>query len=64
MADLRVVDEEDHHQRDNELRAAHRQAFERIRAASGSPGYHEAVSDAVGNLIDACEEYCNKRSDD
>ena len=64
MADLRVLDEEDHQQRDNELRAAHRQAFERIRAASGSPGYHEAVSDAVNNLIDACEEYCNKRSDD
>ena len=62
MADLRVLDEKDHQQRDNDLRAAHRQAFERIRSASGSPGYHEAVSEAVRNLIDACEEYCNKRS--
>jgi hypothetical protein len=62
MADIRVVDEIDHLQRDNDLRAAHRQAFERIRSASGSPGYHEVVSEAVRNLVDACEEYCNQRS--
>jgi hypothetical protein len=64
MADLQVVDEEDHQQRDNELRAAHRQAFDRIRAASGSPGYHETVSEAVSSLIDACEDYCGRRSQD
>jgi hypothetical protein len=64
MADLRVLDEDEPQQRDNDLRAAHRQAFDRIRAASGSPGYHDAVSEAVRNLIDACEEYCNKSSQD
>jgi hypothetical protein len=62
MADLDVVDTNEYQMRDSRLRAAHRQAFENIRAASGSPGYQQAVSDAVRSLIDACEEYCNRRT--
>jgi hypothetical protein len=63
MSDLLAVDGNIVERRDNELRAAHQEAFERIRAATGTPGYHQAVSDAVRSLIDACEAYCRRRSE-
>jgi hypothetical protein len=64
MSDLQVfAGSEASESRDNELRAAHQEAFERIRVASGTPGYHQAVSEAVHNLIDACEAYCRRRSE-
>ncbi len=43
--------------RDEYLRRAHRQAFEKIRAAAGSAEREVLVSQAVSELIDACESY-------
>lgn len=44
-------------ERDNELRHAHQEAFEKIRRAQASPEYRDMVSAAVQELIDACETY-------
>ena len=44
-------------QRDNDLRQAHQEAFEKIRRAKESPGSRDTVSAAVQELIDACESY-------
>lgn len=44
-------------QRDNELRVAHQEAFDKIRRAQEAPGYRDMVSEAVKELVDACEFY-------
>lgn len=46
--------------RDNELREAHRAAFERIHQARLEADYQTKVSQAVADLIDACESYANR----
>jgi hypothetical protein len=46
--------------RDEELRSAHRVAFERIRTSADSPEHHKAITQAVENLIDACETYLDR----
>ncbi|MGH2735953.1 MAG: hypothetical protein ACRDKZ_10260 [Actinomycetota bacterium] len=43
--------------RDHTLRAAHQAAFDKILRARQSPGYREAVKQAVDDLIEACEAY-------
>lgn len=46
--------------RDDLLRAAHKEAFDKIREARTTPGYQEVVHDAVAQLIEACEGYVAK----
>ena len=43
--------------RDAALRLAHQRAFSKISGARTSLDYHATVSEAVGELIDACEAY-------
>ena len=46
--------------RDDQLRAAHKEAFDKILEARSTPGYQETVHDAVTQLIEACENYVAK----
>ena len=46
--------------RDDQLRAAHKEAFDKILQARTTPGYQEVVHDAVAQLIEACEGYVAK----
>jgi hypothetical protein len=46
--------------RDDQLRAAHKEAFDKILQARTTPGYQEVVHDAVAKLIEACEGYVAK----
>jgi predicted metal-dependent peptidase len=43
--------------RDDDLRAAHKEAFDRILEARATPGYQDTVHQAVTELIEACENY-------
>jgi hypothetical protein len=43
--------------RDDELRAAHKEAFEKILEARSTNGYQDTVHQAVTELIEACEKY-------
>jgi len=43
--------------RDDDLRAAHKEAFDRILDARSTPGYQDTVHQAVTELIEACENY-------
>ena len=47
--------------RDDDLRDAHRRAFDKIREAVNSTEREALVSTAVTELIDACEDYLNTR---
>jgi hypothetical protein len=44
-------------QREDQLRQAHRRAFDKIRAASTTTDYQQLVAAAVEELVDACEAY-------
>jgi hypothetical protein len=43
--------------RDDELRAAHKEAFDKILQARSTATYQETVHRAVSELIEACEAY-------
>jgi hypothetical protein len=43
--------------REDELRAAHKEAFDKILEARSSTGYQDTVHQAVTDLIEACENY-------
>jgi hypothetical protein len=47
--------------RDTELRCAHRRAFDKISHALSSHDYRTVVSEAVSELVDACEAYIEPR---
>lgn len=47
--------------RDDELRSAQRLAFERMRESNGSPQSRHDFSQAVQDLIDACESYLSRQ---
>ena len=47
-------------ERDDQLRAAHKEAFDKILEARTTPGYQDVVHDAVAQLIEACEGYVAK----
>ena len=43
------------------LRDAQRRAFDRMMAASDKPECPEVVQSAVGELLDACEQYISTK---
>ncbi|MFN2488274.1 MAG: hypothetical protein ABR529_00730 [Actinomycetota bacterium] len=45
------------HDRDEQLRWAHKRAFDKISEARTTDNHLAAVKDAVQELIDACEAY-------
>lgn len=46
--------------RDEELRSAHRLAFERMRTSKDLPEHHKVITQEVENLIDACEAFLDR----
>lgn len=46
--------------RDEELREAHHDAFQKIREARTSGNATESIAQAVQELVDACEAYVSK----
>lgn len=51
-----------HAVRDEELRSAHQRAFKKIHEARSSNDHRLAVSEAVRELIDACEAYTRPKA--
>lgn len=47
--------------RDDELRAAHERAFEKIGNSLSDPNRSKKIAKAVEELIDACEKYVTAR---
>lgn len=50
--------------RDAELRDAHQRTFDRMRNARSQPDRQLLVSEAVNDLIMACEKYIQARSNE
>jgi hypothetical protein len=47
--------------RDDALRSAQRLAFDRMRESNGDPENHHDFTQAVEDLIDACEVYLSRQ---